>query len=103
MQAPIRLWSQHLANLARGAFWLLLVVLVLSQLFGGGGVGKERAALLVKDTRAIAHVLRPYPTAEMAMHRVSRRVSDSKAECSELIAPVGDEQKPAETWRNVRP
>ncbi len=46
MKASFRLWSQHLANLARAAFWLLLVVLVLSQLFGGRGVEKERAAIL---------------------------------------------------------
>ena len=46
METPPRLWSQHLANLARAAFWLLLVVVVLSQLFGGRGVEKERAAVL---------------------------------------------------------
>ena len=42
----LRLWSLHLANLARAAFWLLLVAIVLSQLFGGSGVEKERSAML---------------------------------------------------------
>jgi ClpP class serine protease len=46
MEVPPRLWSLHLANLARAAFWLLLVVIVLSQLFGGGAPEKERATLL---------------------------------------------------------
>jgi ClpP class serine protease len=41
-----RLWSQHVANLARAAFWLVLLVLVLTQVFGGGGLEKRRATLL---------------------------------------------------------
>jgi ClpP class serine protease len=41
-------WSQHVANLARAAFWLLLVYIIASQLFGGRGVERERAALLGK-------------------------------------------------------
>jgi len=48
METPRTPWSQHLANLARAAFWLLLVVIVASQLFGGRGAEKERAALLGK-------------------------------------------------------
>jgi ClpP class serine protease len=41
-----RPWSLHVANLARAAFWLLLVIIVLIQLFGGRGPDKQRAALL---------------------------------------------------------
>ena len=41
-----RPWSQHLANLARAAFWLTLLVIVLAQLFGSRGPDRSRAALL---------------------------------------------------------
>ena len=63
MQAPVRLWSQHLANLARAAFWLLLAAFVALQLFGGRGVEKERAALLgqferERNSRVIALIHR---------------------------------------------
>jgi ClpP class serine protease len=62
-EAQRPLWSQHLANLARAAFWLLLVAIVLSQLFGGRGVEKERAALLgrfelERNSRVIALIHR---------------------------------------------
>src|SRR6185369_8350603 len=46
MDAPRTPWSQHLANLARAAFWLLLVLIVLLQFFGSRSPDKERAALL---------------------------------------------------------
>ena len=46
MEAPKSLWSQHVVNLARASFWLLLVVLILLQVFGSRGIDKERAALL---------------------------------------------------------
>jgi len=42
----VRLWSQHVANLARAAFWLLLIVIVLQQMFGSRGIDRERASLL---------------------------------------------------------
>jgi ClpP class serine protease len=42
----LRLWTQHLANLARAAFWLLLIAIILLQVFGGRGVEKERALAL---------------------------------------------------------
>src|SRR5437016_1473243 len=45
---PKRLWTQHLANLARAAFWTLLTLILLLQIFGGRGAEKERAALLGK-------------------------------------------------------
>jgi ClpP class serine protease len=41
-------WTAHLANLARAAFWLLLIVIILVQIFGGGRVEKDRAAMLSK-------------------------------------------------------
>jgi len=44
---PVRRpWSQHLANLARAAFWLALLVIVLVQVFGSRSVDRSRAALL---------------------------------------------------------
>ena len=47
MELPAKhLWSQHVANLARASFWLLLVVLILLQVFGSRGIDKERATLL---------------------------------------------------------
>ena len=46
MEKQPRLWSYHLANLARAAFWLILLLVVLFQLFGSRGPEKQRAALL---------------------------------------------------------
>jgi ClpP class serine protease len=59
-----RTWPQTLANLARAAFWLLLVVLVLLQLFGGTrGMERARADALQRfererGTRVIALIHR---------------------------------------------
>src|SRR5881296_1187791 len=63
METPVRLWSQHLANLARAAFWLLLAVIVLLQLTGSRGVDKQRGALLgqfeeARKSRVIAMIHR---------------------------------------------
>src|SRR6266849_9646119 len=63
METPVRPWSQHLANLARAAFWLLLAVVVLLQLTGSRGVDRQRAATLGqferdRNSRAIAMVHR---------------------------------------------
>jgi ClpP class serine protease len=41
-----RPWSQHLANLARAAFWLALLAIVLAQVVGSRSVDRARAALL---------------------------------------------------------
>ena len=47
MESPNRRpWSLHVANLARAAFWLALLLIVLMQLFGGRGIDRSRAALL---------------------------------------------------------
>src|SRR5213083_2277074 len=63
METPVRLWSQHLANLARAAFWLLLAVIVLLQLTGSRGVDRQRAAALgqferERSSRVIAMIHR---------------------------------------------
>ncbi len=63
MQADALLWSRHLANLARAAFWLLLVAIILLQLAGSRGVDRERSAALgqferERNSRAIALIHR---------------------------------------------
>src|SRR6266699_7246199 len=63
METPVRLWSQHLANLARAAFWLLLAIIVLLQLTGSRGVDRQRAAALgeferERNSRVIAMIHR---------------------------------------------
>src|SRR5438046_5829088 len=63
METPVRLWSQHLANLARAAFWLLLAVIVLLQLTGSRGIERQRAAALgqferERSSRVIAMIHR---------------------------------------------
>src|SRR3989442_14126262 len=63
METLLRVWSQHLANFARIAFWLLLAVIVLLQLTGSRGVDRQRAAMLrgferERDSRGIAMVHR---------------------------------------------
>jgi ClpP class serine protease len=62
-----RLWSYHLANLARAAFWLVLLLIVLLQLFGSRGPEKQRAALLgqfeaERKSRVIAMIHRQEST-----------------------------------------
>src|SRR5437867_4756821 len=63
METPVRLWSQHLANLARAACWLLLAVIVLLQLTGSRGIERQRAAALgqferERSSRVIAMIHR---------------------------------------------
>src|SRR2546427_2874375 len=64
MEPPVGLWSQHTANLARAAFWLLLAVVILLQLTGSrGGADRQRAAALgqferERESRAIAMIHR---------------------------------------------
>ena len=47
-----RSWTQHLANLARAAFWLALLFILLAQVFGGHGIDKQRGAALGKIEEA---------------------------------------------------
>src|SRR5437879_7362876 len=63
MEIPPCLWSQHVANLARAAFWLLLAVVILLQLGGSRGVDRQRAAALgeferERSSRVIAMIHR---------------------------------------------
>src|SRR5256885_2856924 len=63
METPVRPWSQHLANLARTAFWLLLALVVLLQLTGSRGFDRQRAAALgqferERNSRVIAMIHR---------------------------------------------
>ena len=63
MEIPVRLWSQHIANLARAAFWLLVAIVVLLQLTGSRGFDRQRAAALgqferERNSRAIAVIHR---------------------------------------------
>src|SRR3989442_3086100 len=63
METLLRVWSQHLANFARIAFWLLLAVIVLLQLTGSRGLDRQRAAMLgeferERDSRVIAMIHR---------------------------------------------
>src|SRR5258708_4931016 len=54
METPVRPWSQHLANLARAAFWLLLALVLVLQLAGSRGVHRPRAAAeIVMDANAV--------------------------------------------------
>ena len=48
----LRPWSFHLANLARAAFWLALLFILLAQVFGGRGVEKQRSGALAKIEEA---------------------------------------------------
>ncbi|HXM82401.1 MAG TPA: hypothetical protein VN929_10820 [Burkholderiales bacterium] len=63
MNGEKRSWSQHVANLARAAFWLLLVAILLLQLFGSRGQDGQRATLLgqfekERSSRVIAMIHR---------------------------------------------
>ena len=63
METPVRLWSQHLANLAHAAFWLLLVIVILLQLSGSRGLDRQRSAALgqferERNSRVIAMIHR---------------------------------------------
>src|SRR5712692_503672 len=63
MNGERRIWSQHVANLARAAFWLLLLAILLLQLLGSRGQDSQRAALLgrvekERNSRVIAMIHR---------------------------------------------
>src|SRR5258705_10949672 len=63
METPARLWSQHLANIARAAFWLLLVIVILLQLSGSRGLDRQPSAALgqferERNSRVIAMIHR---------------------------------------------
>src|SRR3989442_8428463 len=63
METLLRVWSQHLANFARIAFWLLLAVIVLLQVAGWPGLDRQRAAMVGEfegggDSRGIGMIPR---------------------------------------------
>src|SRR3981189_3408239 len=63
MDGVKRIWSQHVANLARAAFWLLLLAILLLQLLGSRGQDSQRAKLLghlekERSSRVIAMIHR---------------------------------------------
>lgn len=63
MEKEKRLWSAHVANLARAAFWITLLVILVVQLVGSGGLDRQRAALLgqfeeTRKSRVIAVIHR---------------------------------------------
>src|SRR5216110_844598 len=63
MNGEKRIWSQHVANLARAAFWFLLLAILLLQLLGSRGQDSQRAALLgnfekERSSRVIAMIHR---------------------------------------------
>src|SRR3954462_4645518 len=62
-----RPWSLHVANLARAAFWLALLAIVLTQAFGSRGIDKASAGLLgrfeeERKSRVIAMIHREEST-----------------------------------------
>src|SRR5256712_8633177 len=63
MNGEKRIWSQHVANLARAAFWFALLAILLLQLLGARGRDSQRAALLgnfekERNSRVIAMIHR---------------------------------------------
>jgi ClpP class serine protease len=85
MEETRRLWSRHVANLARAAFWLALLIVLLAQVFGGGSLDRKRAALLgqfesERKTRVIAMIHREESTSILGVP-VSESISidDSEA------------------------
>src|SRR3954463_15974962 len=63
----MRPWSLHVANLARAAFWIALLLILLAQVFGGRGVDKQRSAALgrieeARKSRVIAMIHREEST-----------------------------------------
>src|SRR6266702_5569665 len=63
MNGEKRIWSQHVANLARAAFWFALLAILLRQLLGSRGQDSQRAALLgnfekERNSRVIAMIHR---------------------------------------------
>ncbi len=85
MEEKRRLWSRHLANLARAAFWLALLAIVLIQAFGGSSLEKQRGALLgqfedERKSRVIAMIHRQESTSILGVPvATSISIDDSEA------------------------
>jgi ClpP class serine protease len=80
-----RPWSLHVANLARAAFWLALLAIVLTQAFGSRGIDKARAGLLgrfeeERKSRVIAMIHREESTSLFGVPvSASISIDDSEA------------------------
>lgn len=80
-----RLWSQHVANLARACFWLLLIAIILLQLFGSRSIERQRAAMLgafeqERSSRVIAMIHRQESTSILGVPvAASISIDDSEA------------------------
>src|SRR6266446_5290607 len=85
MNGEKRIWSQHVANLARAAFWLLLLAILLLQLLGPRGQDSQRAALLgnfekERNSRVIAMIHRQESTSILGVPVAgSISIDDSEA------------------------
>jgi ClpP class serine protease len=80
-----RPWTQHLANLARAAFWLALVAIVLAQVLGPRSLEHSRAAMLARfederKSRVIAMIHREESTSFLGVPVASSiSIEDSEA------------------------
>src|SRR5919199_1539658 len=80
-----RPWSLHVANLARAAFWLALIAIVLTQALGSRSIDKSRAALLARfeeerKSRVIAMIHREESTSIFGVPvAASISIDDSEA------------------------
>src|SRR3954462_9810895 len=81
----MRPWSLHVANLARAAFWVALLLILLAQVFGGRGLEKQRSAAIgrieeARKSRVIAMIHRQESASILGVP-VSASIStdDSKA------------------------
>ena len=90
--------TRKLANLARAAFWLLLIAVVLVQLSGASGVERKRADALgqlehERNSRVIALIHRQESASLLGVPVMgSISIDDSEAVLRERITdPVGPE------------
>src|SRR5919202_5780885 len=80
-----RPWSLHVANLARAAFWLVLIAIVLIQVLGSRSIDRSRAALLARfeeerKSRVIAMIHREESTSIFGVPvAASISIDDSEA------------------------
>ena len=95
METLLRLWPQHLANLARAAFWLLLAVVILLQLGGSRGIERQRAAALAqfereRSSRVIAMIHRQEGASLLGVPVAgSISIDDSEAVLRAIRHPAG--------------
>ena len=108
-----RPWSAHVANLARAAFWLALLLIVWMQIFGGRGVEKQRNAAIsgiedARKSRVIAMINRycdgvvpgaaELTAADLEIEAVARRATEGSWQAIERLAI---HEAIAEVWQLV--